>query len=230
MLSVSPAFAETIKSSEPLTTVLIGYLVLNERSSIRTYLTLIPICFGIAISCYHNDAFNFGGMILAAISNVCFSGRAVLAKKLNKQFPEGIDDIQMFANISLKGLYLLLPITLLFEGSSLYSFLQTGLTNTPSSSNGKEDNSTFLLFFFLFINGLVFACYNLVSYLVLRRTDLITHSVFNAFRRVFIIIFTTLYFGFPLSQNNIIGISIAVVGVLLFGYYRSMDTAPKSAK
>lgn len=171
-------------------------------------------------------------MILAALSNVCFSGRAVLAKKLNLQFPEGIDDIQMFANISQMGLYLLIPITVLFEGNALYTFLQTGPNTSPAAAGaavgagigaGKEENSTFLLCFFLVINGLVFACYNLVSYLVLRRTDLITHSVFNAFRRVFIIIFTTLYFGFPLSQNNIVGISIAVVGVLLFGYYRSTD-------
>ncbi len=80
---VTAAFAETVKSTEPFTTVAIGLLFLRESVSMRTYLTLVPICFGVAFSCYHDDLFNLWGFILAFGSNFGFSLRAVLAKRLN---------------------------------------------------------------------------------------------------------------------------------------------------
>ena len=218
--TVSAAFAETVKASEPITTVAIGLIFLKETVSMRTYSTLIPICCGVALSCYHDESFNTLGFLLAAGSNVCFSSRAVLAKKLNILYPEGIDDITMFSLISTQGLMFLVPITIFVEGQKLM-----GIIN-GSSLYQSEFNRQYV-FFALIINGIMFAIYNLVSYLVLRRSDLITHSVLNAFRRVFIIVFTTYFFKTPLTLFNMIGVGIAIVGVLCFGYSKSLDK-PKS--
>ena len=241
---VTAAFAETVKSTEPFTTVAIGLLFLRESVSMRTYLTLVPICFGVAFSCYHDDLFNLWGFILAFGSNFGFSLRAVLAKRLNLFHGERIDDIVMFFFISIQGLIYLVPITILFERDGLYEFWRsyTNSRNTSTlhyhtlkqltHSNISYGGMTFEQGSFgsymglggLFtLNGFMFALYNLVSYLVLRRTDLVTHSVLNAFRRVFIILFTTLYFHLSLSPFNMLGVCIAVIGVLLFGYSKSKD-------
>jgi solute carrier family 35 protein E1 len=222
VIAVTAAFAETIKSSEPISTVLIGLLFFNEGVSTRTYLTLIPICIGVGISCYNNDAFNAVGFALAAMSNICFSTRAVLAKKINISYPDSIDDINLFSSISLDGLVFLLPFTAIFEGRSILSYYHQSTAIQYENPEGHQSNITTLLELLL-INGLMFATYNLVSYLVLRRTDLITHSVLNAFRRVFIILFTSFYFNHVLSSFNCLGITVAVIGVLMFGYFRSHD-------
>lgn len=216
---MSAAFAETVKSSEPISTILIGMLFLSEYVSLRTYSTLIPICSGVALSCYNDDSFNLVGFLFAAASNFCFSTRAVLAKKLASQFPDGIDDFTMFATISTQGLIFLIPITLIFEGGNIMTLFLSKSVNADNSS--ASDSSQ--LIFVLIINGIMFTVYNLVSYLVLRRSDLITHSVLNAFRRVFIILFTTYFFNHVLSSFNILGIVIATGGVLLFGYSKSLD-------
>lgn len=205
-----------MKSTEPISTVGIGYFVLNEHVSTITYLTLVPVCLGVGISCYHDDAFNAFGFLLSFASNFCFSTRAVVAKKMNVQYPDGIDDINMFSQISFLGLLLLIPVTLIFEGRSIYHTLIV-----PETSQKNFSFTTF--FFLLLLNGMMFATYNLASYVVLRRTDLITHSVLNAFRRVFIIVFTTIYFNSHLSMTNLFGIFLAISGVILFGYFKSKD-------
>jgi solute carrier family 35 protein E1 len=191
--------------------------MLNENISFNTYLTLIPVCLGVGISCYHDNAFNLFGFLLAAASNFGFSTRAVVAKKMNQQYPDAIDDINMFSIISLEGMILLVPVTILFEGGSIAALLQPSALSTSMQLNFVN----FCLL--LLLNGIMFAIYNLASYIVLRKTDLITHSVLNAFRRVFIIVFTTMYFQSQLSMMNLMGIFIAVGGVVLFGYFKATD-------
>lgn len=214
-ITVTAAFAETIKSSEPISTVLIGLFFLNESASLRTYLTLLPICVGVGVACYAHDNFNMMGFLYAAASNVCFSLRAVLAKQLNVNFPDTVDEINLFLNISIDGLCMLIPTMIFFESRSVYHFLIDDAKELAEDMKG--------LGWIVLINGSMFAIYNLVSYLVLRRTDLITHSVLNAFRRVFIILFTTLYFNNHLSLMNVLGIVVAISGVVMFGYFRSTD-------
>ena len=76
----------------------------------------------------------------------------------------------------------------------------------------------------LMLNGSMFAFYNLASYGVLKRTELVTHSVLNVFRRVFIIAFTSVYFHVQLTVYSIVGVGLATIGVLLF------STSRKAAK
>lgn len=237
-VTVSTSFAETVKSSEPISTTLIGLMFFKERNTARTYLTLVPICCGVGISCFHSDNFNTMGFLLAAGSNVCFSTRAVLAKKKSISFPDTMDEIQMFADISIKGLYILVPLAFILEGKGLEA-LRWGLLKLLSTdgvrsfeidflSKEYEEESWLVLMALVLLNGVMFACYNLVSYVVLRKTDLVTHAVLNVFRRVVIILFTAYFFQSELSVLNIFGVFVAVVGVLLFGYFRSMEK-PKSS-
>lgn len=240
---MSTSFAETVKSSEPISTTLIGLLFFKERNSAWTYLTLLPICFGVGISCFHSDNFNLMGFLLAAGSNICFSSRAVLAKKKSVAFPDSMDEIHMFADISQKGLLLLIPLCILLEGigqgaikNAFYSIgralsiksrgIYDGITAETGPSDAVEESWTVLPALVL-LNGVMFACYNLVSYVVLRKTDLVTHAVLNVFRRVVIILFTAYFFHSELSLLNMFGVGLAVIGVLLFGYFRSMEK-PKS--
>lgn len=44
------------------------------------------------------------------------------------------------------------------------------------------------------INGVFYTFYNFASFLVLSRTNLVTHAVLNVCRRVVIILFTSYYF------------------------------------
>jgi solute carrier family 35, member E1 len=206
-----PAFAETVKATEPISTVLIGLLFFSEGTSLRTYATLLPICCGVAISCFHNTSFHMLAFLLAAGSNFGFSSRAVFAKRLSLFYPDAIDEITLFSAISFLGLLLLVPLSLFMEGHKVYDMLESGYFTIPE------------LLPLLALNGTCFAAYNLLSYVVLKRMDLVTHSVLNCFRRVFIIVATTSWFSETISVLNACGIAVAVLGVLLFGFSHTAD-------
>lgn len=113
----------------------------------------------------------------------------------------------------------MLPITIIFEGQKL---LELYYINTLTINKTTNNNHIDLLFL-MALNGFMFAVYNLLSYLVLKRTELVTHSVLNVFRRVFIIIFTSIYFRAEFTVHTGVGVTLAVIGVLLFGQFKKVN-------
>jgi len=211
---VTTSFAETVKSAEPLSSVVMAYFVLREIESIPTYMCLIPICIGVACSCLHDDSFNTFGFSCAALSNVMFSVRAVYAKQLVQTSKHLLDETQLFGYVSVIGLCLLLPVALIQEGASVYSKV---VLNWDTNYVGSRS----LFFCILLANGLAYTCYNTMSFLVLTRTNLITHAVLNCVRRVFVIIFTSIFFDLHVSNMNLAGVGVAVAGVMAFAYFKS---------
>ncbi len=213
---VTASFAETVKSGEPISSVVFGYFVLHEKSSSATYLTLVPIIVGVALSCFHDDSFNFFGFSCAALSNIMFSLRAVLTKRMIRTFPSVTDEVTLFGHISMIGLCMLIPLSLYMEGARLVEGFFLDLDTTYTSSRHE-------LLFILLCNTLAYTTYNTMSFLVLRRTTMVTHAVLNCFRRVFIIVFTCHYFQVPISNFNLAGIGVAVTGVILFGWTKTIS-------
>mmetsp|Transcript_6056 Transcript_6056/g.9149 ORF Transcript_6056/g.9149 Transcript_6056/m.9149 type:complete len:350 (+) Transcript_6056:85-1134(+) len=197
---VSANFAETVKSAEPVSSVILGYFVVNEVASAVSYATLVPICVGVGMSCMGEDSFSLFGLVFAALSNICFSYRAVVAKQLYQASSRTIDEIVLFANISVIGFMISCPLAVVIEKESMMEF-----------SNGSFSFSAILVQ--CVVNGCAYTCYNILSFMALRRSSVITHAVLNVFRRVVIIVFTVFYFDVSLSTLNVCGIIVAVFGV-----------------
>lgn len=204
---VSANFAETVKAGEPISSVVLGTLVLGQSYSLRSCVYVSIICFGVGLSCVGDDAFNIFGFLFAAASNFCFSYRAVLAKKLHNMFPGEIDEFTLFQYIATIGCMATLPLTVIFEWGDIYS-------NWILSDAFMSQS--FYLPFLLFINGSAYCAYNVLSFYVLYRTDVIVHAVFNVCRRMVIIMFTAHYFAVHIGLTNAVGIGIALLGVLMF--------------
>lgn len=230
LLLVHASFAETVKASEPLSTVALGAWLLKKHSSRFTYMSLIPICGGVALACIQTSeghsqdsitgasttAIAIGGFLLAAASNVCFSFRAVLAKQLSsRQFAGLLDESSLFHHVSAMGLLVLVPCALLFEGWKVVS-------------NLFLPGDTFRLLQFIMLialNGCAYTSYNLASFFVLSRAPVVVHAVLNVFRRVAIILVTAMVFGVKLHTINAWGIAVAVSGVLMFSIARSREAS-----
>ena len=206
---VSASFAETVKASEPLTSVLLGYIFYAEFLSTKAYLTLIPICIGVATSCASSDSFNVVGFSLAMGSNFFFSSRAVLSKLLMRSYPDAMNEISLFTHISFIGVIVVLPFVLWYDTLPVVS-------DTALNSEANDSVSTAMLCLMYLCNGVAYTIYNLMSFMVLMRTNIATHAVLNVFRRVFIIVFTAIYFKNHLSTLNMLGIFLSIAGVLLF--------------
>jgi len=67
---VAVSFTETVKSSGPLFTVAISWLVLRERNGIYVQLSLIPIMIGLMLCSAYELSFTMIGFLAALGTNV----------------------------------------------------------------------------------------------------------------------------------------------------------------
>jgi uncharacterized membrane protein len=334
------SFLETVRATEAITTLIMGKIFLQEQSSLYTYASVVPICLGVAISCNNTDSFNVVGFIIILLCNCSFSLRSALARLVKHGSSDVAEQINFFANLSLFGLVVLVPLGLFFEGAALYEtfygtfggsaataslgdiasvvspsaagygstlpsvtavaapvvqqvastvaspasataaaatassalsgsglalsgsvqhhlrrLLETFPTvlsasvivSTAASSadaaaafvvpaqQAATTAASFSIFSpsisggfgilgWVFMNGVTFAIGSLMTYFVLHRTDLITHSVLNVFRRVFTISVSAVFFNVTLNFANIAGITIAILGVACFAHFKSKDS------
>lgn len=76
----SVAMAETLRALEPVSTVCLGVFWLGENIGSMRLLTLVPIVLGAALASASSTDFNVHGLLLATMSNLCFSLRSVFVK------------------------------------------------------------------------------------------------------------------------------------------------------
>ena len=207
---------ETVKAGEPISSVVLGQIFCPEYSSFWTYASLIPIWFGVSMACYGDDAFPFWGVFFAMLSNFCFSGRAVATTRLYTA--EAVtDETVLFSQISVVGLVILIPSFIIFDYGTV--------AEHPWGLKGVDDPWMIPRFIsILFINGVAYTAYNLASFYVLNRTNLVTHAVLNACRRVVIIVSTAWYFSVYISTMNVYGIGIAILGVVWFSVSKMLSS------
>mmetsp|Transcript_16014 Transcript_16014/g.50208 ORF Transcript_16014/g.50208 Transcript_16014/m.50208 type:complete len:298 (+) Transcript_16014:223-1116(+) len=206
--SLAPAaFVETIKAGEPVSTAALAAVVLRERETVPTYLSLAPIVLGIALATGGSgEVFSLAAVVVVA-ANVCFSLRAVFVKRLKRRHPTATSAsaVVLFYHVSRFGA----PCFLLAAFSGFSHLLLSA----------RVDPFRFSLA--IVANGLAYSTYNLASFVVLNRVSTTTHAVLNVFRRVVVIAIASLYFRTPLTLSSVIGIALAAAGV--FVYARSKE-------
>ena len=162
----------------------------------------------------------------------------MLAKQLYEVFPSHIDELTLFARIASTGCLLLLPLTVLWEGKDICDFLSSGDSSSGGGGGAAAPLSPLTslppllsvgeLLLLLLGNGVAYYLYNVLSFFVLKRTDILVHAVLNVCRRMAIIVFTALYFSVHVSRLNAAGIALALCGVLLYSSKRNLNTSINS--
>lgn len=212
--AATASFVETFKSAEPLSTVALAALLLGERERCWAYVALAPIVAGVAMASYSPSNFSVTGMLLSLASNVSFSGRAVLTRRLKSSYPNSEaarSDLSLFGTVSALGLSLLLPLALLLDASRMLRALRSA----PR------------LALPLLANAAAHATYNGASFAVLGRVSVASHAVLNIMRRVLVIAIACTYFGTPFSALNAAGLALAVGG--LVGFARAKASSGRSS-
>ena len=67
---VAVSFTETVKSSAPIFTVGISYMMMREHTGLFTILSLLPIMFGLGLCSTYELSFNIEGFIAALATNL----------------------------------------------------------------------------------------------------------------------------------------------------------------
>ena len=228
---------ETIKSSQPITTTAVALFFGIDKLQKSEALAMAVIVAGVFCSTLgnaqdstaHDDdpdssmsqqsSTSHMTMVQAIqttmigiTANLCFALRVNSQKKF-RAHPEGreMNDTNMLMWMQRMGsLALSIPV-ILFE--------LPGVIERTRASSLVDDLLPF--WGLVLVNAVCFSLYTLTNTFVLTRVSVSQHTGLNALRRMFVIVFTAVVFGIPITLMKALGILLCFTGFSAFSYYRN---------
>jgi len=231
------SLVHTIKGLSPLFTVLAYRFIFSIRYSWPTYLSLIPLTFGVAMACSTDLSGNFIGVTTALASAFLFVTQNIVSKKifneaaLAEQEGGGFrtkkpDKLNLLCYSSGLAFLFTAPIWLFSEGLGLLRDLLHDGTFDLSNKPGSVDHGRLILEYIF--NGTFHFGQSMVAFILLSMISPVTYSVASLIKRVFVIVFAIVWFGNSMSSIQAIGIGLTFLGLYL--YDRVSDAAKADRK
>ena len=218
----SLAFVNVVKSLEPLFNVVFGAIFMKDVLPWQVNACLLPVIGGVGIASAADLSFTWDCFAYAMGSNVAFSLRGVLSKKLmGTVVGENMDTGNTFAVMTAFAFLAVLPVALAIEGPVMQAEWHKAI------ASGVYTETELLLR--IVASGLSFYLYNEVAFYTLDAVHPITHAVGNTIKRVILILFSVIRFGTPMTTQSAVGSTIAIAGVFAYSVAKQVVKKPKKA-
>lgn len=203
---VAVSFTETVKSSAPIFTVGISYLMMREQTGLFTILSLIPIMFGLGLCSTYELSFNIQGFIAALATNLTECLQNVYSKILisGEKFRYTPAELQFFTSIS--SIVVQIPACFVMID---FEYAKQTLDIT--------------MFTALILNGVFFHFQSISAYVLMGYISPVTHSVANTVKRAFLIWLSVIVFSNPVTFLSGLGTVIVTIGVLCYTKAKEYD-------
>uniref|UniRef100_A0A8C9LNU8 Sugar phosphate transporter domain-containing protein n=1 Tax=Piliocolobus tephrosceles TaxID=591936 RepID=A0A8C9LNU8_9PRIM len=204
------SFVHIVKASSPLFAALFGFILKNEKMSIYTYSSLIPIVFGVSLASIKELSFTYKALYSTLIANVLSTMRGIEAKTMMNK---NLDKIGK--HLSAENIFALLT---LFSAIFLTPALYLDAHKWKNSYIYLKNNRDVLkvLSKHIVMSGVWFYLYNQLSFISLNRLNHITHAVASTVKRVFLILTSYFIFKTKFSLLGGVGSSMAVAGTFVY--------------
>ena len=220
----------TIKGLSPLITVAAYRFIFRVNYEMSTYLSLMPLTIGVFLACSSNFRANFIGIFMAFLSAVIFVTQNIVSKSIFNEaaiaesdptLKKKPDKLSLLCYSSLIACVFTAPIWFWSEGwHILVEVLSTG-TIALSGKPGSLTHSGLLHQYLL--NGSFHFLQSLTAFVLLSLVTPVTYSVASLIKRVFVIVFSILWWRSPTTPMQGLGIALTFLGLYL--YDRSGNTA-----
>jgi solute carrier family 35 protein E3 len=192
-------------------TLAVQYIAYYQPVSSKVQMCLVPIIFGVGYATVHDLDMNFVGSCFAVCAVVATSMAQIFTSTYQKSLD--CDALQLLYHTSpiiFAGMVILCPM---FEDTSaLYAFVYT-----PGC-----------VFRILLSCGFALGV-NISNYLVLGKLGPLTYQVVGHLKTVLILLLGFLMFNKTLDMRNIIGIIIAMTGVVAYSEIKRKETTVPAA-
>ncbi|KAK6991183.1 solute carrier family 35 member E1 isoform X2 [Biomphalaria glabrata] len=200
---VSVSYAHTVKATLPLFTVCLARLILGEKQTWPVYFTLIPIIVGVTIATATELSFDKIGLTSSVVATFCFSLQTIFTKKCLKD--TGYHHLELLTFITRLSASMFIPVWFLYDFIKIYQ-------DTKFLENGKVGQTIFMLL----CAGLCNMMHNVLAFSVLAIVSPLSYAVANATKRIAIIGGSLIILQNPVGPMNILGMLIAILGVLAY--------------
>ncbi|CAN7988333.1 unnamed protein product, partial [Ixodes pacificus] len=202
---VPVSFAETVKSSAPVFTVVISRLVLGETTTWLVNMSLFPVMGGLALCSANELSFNLPGFMASLCTNLSECFQNVFSKRLLSDEKVKLLPVELQCYTSLSSVFILVPATL-----ALVDFRKVW-EHTSWSCLGT-----------LALGGISFHCQSFTEYILLGYISPVTHSVANTVKRALMIWLSILVFGNDVTFLSGLGTLVVTAGVFLYNHARNV--------
>ncbi|KAL5275313.1 SLC35E1 family protein [Megaselia abdita] len=211
---VPVSYAHTVKATMPLFTVIITRFLFKEKQTTSVYCSLIPIITGVAIATLTEISFDMLGLVSALLSTMGFSLQNIFSKKVLKD--TGIHHLRLLHLLGRLSLVMFLPIWLYSDAFRVFG-------------HDVVTNLDYRVISLIFMDGVLNWFQNIIAFSVLHLVTPLTYAVASASKRIFVIAISLIILGNPVTWVNIFGMTLAILGVLLYNRAKHLSKVSKSS-
>ncbi|CAL7942666.1 unnamed protein product [Xylocopa violacea] len=208
-LSLAHNTVGTYQVAKMLTTpcvIIMQIIFYNKHFSVLVKLTLIPIILGVIINFYYDIQFNIIGTLYATAGVLVTSLYQVMVNIKQREFQ--MDPMQLLyyqAPLSAATLFFIVP------------FLEP-VQHTFARRWSLVDISMVIL------SGIVAFFVNLTSYWIIGKTSPLTYNMVGHSKFCLLLLGGSLIFHESLAINQVVGITLTLVGIILYAHVKMKDT------
>uniref|UniRef100_A0A224XRT3 Putative glucose-6-phosphate/phosphate and phosphoenolpyruvate/phosphate antiporter n=1 Tax=Panstrongylus lignarius TaxID=156445 RepID=A0A224XRT3_9HEMI len=197
---VPVSYAHTVKATMPLFTVVLSRFILGEKQTLKVYLSLVPIILGVGIATMTELSFDLTGLISALAATMQHSLQNIFSKKVLHD--TNVHHLRLLHILGRLALLLFIPVWIFFDVGHLM--------------NEKELLARGQILCLLVTDGLLNWLQNILAFSVISLVSSLTYAVASASKRLFVIAASLLVLGNPVTATNLLGMALAVSGVLAY--------------
>ena len=219
---VPVSFAHTIKATLPLFTILISRFVLKEHHTTQVYVSLVVIVSGVIVASVTELSFDSLGFVSALVSTLVFAAQNIYSKKALKE--TGVHHFRLLLLLTRIAILIALPVWLFFDFfkivgdmldvSSTLTILLFNFESFFFQPSSEIDWSMALLY--LLADGMCNFLQNKIAFSLIAMLSPIGYAVSNSSKRVAVIIISIFVLRNPVTNANITGMALALLGVFLY--------------
>ncbi|KAK1157338.1 solute carrier family 35 member E2A-like isoform X1 [Acipenser oxyrinchus oxyrinchus] len=202
--NVAVSFAETVKSSAPIFTVIMSRLILGEYTGLWVNLSLFPVMAGLALCTATEISFNMLGFSAALSTNIMDCLQNVFSKKLlsGDKYKFSPPELQFYTSAA--AVIMLIPAWIFLMDIPV-------IGKSGRSFNFSQDILLLLLF-----DGVLFHLQSVTAYALMGRISPVTFSVASTVKHALSIWLSIIVFSNSITALSAVGTALVIIGVMLY--------------
>lgn len=209
--NVAVSFAETVKSSAPIFTVIMSRLILGEYTGLWVNMALFPVMVGLALCTATEISFNMLGFSAALSTNIMDCLQNVFSKKLLSGDTYRFSPPELQFYTSAAAVIMLIPA---------WVFL---LDIPVIGKSGRSFIFSQDMVLLLLLDGALFHLQSVTAYALMGRISPVTFSVASTVKHALSVWLSIIIFSNEITILSAFGTVLVFIGVFLYNKARQMQ-------